>query len=268
LVSEQLINSFNRDGVVCLRGAFDQRWLELAASGIDQNLAAPGPFFRDQTPPDSPSRYVFDYWTWRDFEPFRELVLHGPAAGIAGALLRSPSVTMVMDNWFLREGGATGAAPWHHDEPYFDFQGRMLNTWIPLEAVGDDDGLEFIVGSHRWGKVFRPLHFRTHEPFEGVGDDYPELPDLDADSQAHERRQFTLEPGDCLVFDLRTLHRSTGGRRPARQTRRRYTLRYAAEGAVFQPRGPWTREISEYLVSMGQAVGGRLECPLLPRTRV
>lgn len=258
------IRAYQADGVVCLRGAFGPEWLDAARRGIDSNLAHRGPFFRDQTPEGSPSRYVFDYWTWQDIPEFRDLVLHSPAGRIAGEIMQAKSVTMIMDNWFLREAGATGSAPWHHDEPYFDFEGRMCNIWIPLEPVSREEGLEFLVGSHRWDKVFAPFHFRTHEVFDGVGDAYPPIPDIENERDKHEFRSFALEPGDCLVFDLRTLHHATAGRNALARTIRRYTLRFAAEGTRFRPRGAWTQEITDYLISLGQEVGAELDCPLLP----
>ena len=178
--------------------------------------------------------------------------------------MRAKAVTMIMDNWFLREAGATGSAPWHHDEPYFDFEGRMCNVWIPLEPVTKEEGLEFLAGSHLWGKVFAPFHFRTHEVFEGVGEDYPRIPGIEDERHLHAFRKFDLEPGDCLVFDLRTLHHAAAGGRAPAHTIRRYTLRFAAEGARFEPRGPWTREITEHLISLGQEAGCELDCPLLP----
>jgi ectoine hydroxylase-related dioxygenase (phytanoyl-CoA dioxygenase family) len=157
MIGEEEIRVFEADGVVCLRGAFEARWMEAARRGIEYNLEHPGPFFRDHTPADSEGRYVFDFWTWRDVPGLRDLVRGSPAGEIAGRLMGARSVTMIMDNWFLREAGATGSAPWHHDEPYFDFEGRMCNVWIPLEAVGANEGLEFLKGSHRWGKVFAPI---------------------------------------------------------------------------------------------------------------
>ncbi|GIT27692.1 MAG: hypothetical protein CM1200mP41_37360 [Gammaproteobacteria bacterium] len=41
----------------------------------------------------------------------------------------------------MREIGATTAAPWHHDEPYFDFTGRLCVVWLPLEAAPKSEGL-------------------------------------------------------------------------------------------------------------------------------
>ena len=265
MIGAEDIHAFEADGVVCLRRAFDARWMEAARRGIEYNLDPPGPFFRDHTPDGSEGRYVFDFWTWCDVPGLRDLVRGSPAGEIAGRLMGARSVTMIMDNWFLREAGATGSAPWHQDEPYFDFEGHMCNVWIPLEPVDADEGLEFLKGSHRWGKVFAPFHFRTHEVFEGVGPDYPAIPDIEAERDRYDFLSFTLEPGDCLVFDLRTLHRASAGARPSDKTIHRIALRFGDQDTIFRPRGPWTQEITDHLITLGQAVDGKLDCPLLPR---
>ena len=108
--------------MVCLRGMIADEWLDLARKGIDQNLQYPGRFFRDHTPADSLGRYVFEYWSWPDTPEIKKIVLHSPLAQIAGELIQAQQVNMVMDNWFMREAGASNGAPWHHDEPYFDLR--------------------------------------------------------------------------------------------------------------------------------------------------
>ncbi len=40
-VTAQDVKTFENEGVVCLRGVFDQRWLDRVAAGIDRNLAEP-----------------------------------------------------------------------------------------------------------------------------------------------------------------------------------------------------------------------------------
>ena len=141
----------------------------------------------------------------------------------------------------------------------------MCNVWMPLEPVRADDGLEFLKGSHRWGKVFAPINFRTHEIFEGVGADYPAMLAVEAERKRYEFLTFALEPGDCLVFDLRTLHHASAGARPPDKTIRRMTLLFAREDTIFKPRGPWTRETSDYLIAQGQGIGAKVGCPLLPK---
>lgn len=265
LVQEADIHAFEVDGVVCLRHVFGSRWLKFARQGIEHNLGKPALFFRDQTPAGSRGRYVFSYWTWREVPAFRDFVLNSPAGEIAGRLMRATAAVMILDQWFLREAGTSGSAPWHMDEPYLDFEGRMCNVWIPLEPVRADDGLEFLKGSHRWGEVFAPVNFRTREVFEGVGPDYPAMPDIEAERSRYDFVTFELEPGDCLVFDVRTLHHASANARPPDRTIRRMTLLFADQETIFKPRGPWTRETSDYLVAQGQAIRAKVSCSLLPR---
>ena len=256
--------AFERDGVVCLRGVIDERWLELTRAGIARNIANPGRFFRDQTPDGSPARYLFDYWNWPAVPEFRELVLESGIAGIVARLTGAPSLTLLMDNWFLREAGAANGAPWHHDETYFDFfGGRKTVLWYPLEAASRDEGLTFLAGSHRWGKVYMAQNFREHRAFDGDLAGYHEIEDFTGWQESY--LSWSLVPGDCLVFDFRTLHRATNGRDPLPRTIHRMSLRYGDGDVVFRPRGAWTVETSDYLRELGQRVDAPLDCPLLPR---
>jgi len=263
-VTPEAIAAYERDGVVCLRNAFSRQMIDLAIRGIERNLAHPGRFFRDQTPEGSPGRYLFEYWAWRDIPEFAELIQTSPAAGIAGRLMGAAAATLIMDNWFIKEAGAANGAPWHHDKPYFDFEGRMCNIWFPLEDASAEEGLSFVRGSHAWPELFKPRDFREHTPFDGDMSAYADMPDIDADAGAYEFLRWDVAACDCLVFDLKTVHGASAGRRPLANTIRRMSLRFAAEDAVFQPRGTWTEETAEHLISLGLKPGGPLDCELLP----
>jgi Phytanoyl-CoA dioxygenase (PhyH) len=267
LIDSAAHEAFDRDGVFCLRGVFDNVTLAAIADGIARDMASPGRFFRDQTPAGSPARYLFSFWAWRGNPGLEHAIFRSPAGEIAGRLMGAGSARMIMDNWFLREAGATNGAPWHHDEPYFAFAGgRMCSVWIPLEPANGEEGLTFVAGSHRWGKLFVPQHFREHVAFSGVAGTggYAEIPDIAAAPDSYPLLSWDMAPGDCLCFDLRTLHGATAGRKPLERTIRRLSLRFADEQVRFVPRGPWTEEISAFLIAQGQAVGGLLDCPLLP----
>ncbi len=259
-----IIARYRADGVVCLRGVFDQVWIDRTRAGIARNLAHPGPFFRDHTSPGSPGRYVFDLWTWRDIPEFRRLVFESPAAEIAGRLMDVDAVCLAMDNWFLREAGAVDAAPWHHDEPYFDFEGPLCVVWIPLEDVRKDEGLTFVRGSHAWGKLFVAPQFSESVPFDSTGDGYEPMPDFAAAPDSYEYLSWDMKVGDCLAFDIRAVHGATTRDRALTRTIHRMSLRFAGPDVRFRPRGAWTREISDHLIAEGQAVGGPLNSRLTP----
>ena len=259
--------AYDSDGVVCLRGAFSAEHVAAMAAGIEHDLQTPGRFFRDQTPDNSPAKYLFSFWNWQNNPPFQQVIFRSPAGEIAGSLMGAERATMIMDNWFLREAGATNGAPWHHDEPYFDFDGgRMCVIWMPLEKADREEGLTFTAGSHRWGKLFMPLYFRHRKPYDGVEADggYAVAPEIEAAPEKYRLLAWDLEPGDCLVFDLRTLHCATAGTKPRARQIRRLSLRFGNEDVRFKPRGVWTEEITQFLIDQGQKTGEKLDCPVLP----
>lgn len=255
--------SFRREGVICLRSVIDQRWLDCCREGLHQSIARPGPFFRDQTPNGSPARYVFDYWNWRNIPGFRKLVLESPLAEMIAELLQARRLYMLMDNWFMREAGATNGAPWHHDEPYFDFEGgRKCVLWFPLEPASREEGLTFLGGSHRWGRLYMPQNFREHRPFDGDLREYHPIEDFE--SYRDRYLSWEVQPGDCLVFDFRTLHRATNQTDPLPRTIHRMSLRYGDQDVIFKPRGEWTAETADYLAALGQRPDMPPDCELLP----
>lgn len=263
-IDDDVIDRFQMDGVVYLRQVFDSSWIDLTRRGIERNLRNPSPFFRDHTPDGSPGRYVFDFWSWSHIPEFKELAFNSPAGAIAGQLLRAERAVLLMDNWFMREKGATNGAPWHHDEPYFDFEGRMCILWMPMETVSREDGLTFVKGSHRWGKLFMASQFSENVPFTCAGGDYQPVPDIDSAPTDYEFLSWDMEPGDCLVFDFRTLHAATPRTKPLNHTIHRMSLRFGADDTIFRPRGPWTQEITDHLVAQGQEAGRPLDNPLTP----
>lgn len=262
LTTEQL-QRYQHDGVLCLRQMFDAEWISIAHKGIDRNIANPGNFFRDHTSQDSRGRYVFDFWNWREIPEFEQLIFSAPLGALGADLLNSSRVRLLMDNWFMREAGSTNGAPWHHDEPYFDFEGSMCIVWVPLETLSAAEGLTFIRGSHRWGKLFVAEQFSENVPFDCYGDGYHPLPDFDAERAEYDFLNWDLAPGDCLVFDFRTIHSATEQHR-SRLTTHRMTFRMGGADIVFKPRGKWTREISDHLISLGQKSGAPLDNPLTP----
>lgn len=265
LITNEVRDRYSVDGVVCLRNAITEEWIDCTRDGIARNLEQPGRFFRDQTPADSPARYVFDFWVWQQIPEFTELIKRSPIAEMVGELLGASHLNLLMDNWFMRESGATSGAPWHHDEPYFDFSGgKKCVFWYPLEPVSVSEGLTFLAGSHQWGQLFMPSHFREKTPFEGDMTGYRSIDSVEFDAPNHRFLNWEMEVGDCLIFDFRTLHAATTDT-AAPATIQRMSLRYGDQNVRFKPRGEWTIETSEYLKSLGCKPEGRVDCDLLPR---
>ena len=265
---EALRERYLADGVVHLPGAFAPRWLETLGAGIARDMAAPSARFEARTAPGSTARYCEDFWVWSEIPELEAFVRESPAAAIAAGLMKAERVNLVMDNWFLREPGATARAPWHHDVAYFDFEGTMCVLWLPLEAVAAGEGVSFVRGSHRWGRLFQRVTFRDHraagEPGTVNGLVYEPPPDVEADPDAYDIVAFDCAPGDAIVFDMRTLHGSRPGAPPA-ELQRRFTLRMAAEDGRIRRRGDWAKAERAIVEAAGYREGDAIDGDFFPR---
>ncbi len=267
-LSPKEIETFRRDGVVAARGVFEPEWLDLLGRGIARNLAEPSPRFEARTSDESPARYCEDFWVWSLFPEFERFVRESPVSSLAAQLLEAQRINLVMDNWFLREAGSRARPPWHHDIAYFDFEGRMCVLWMPLEPCGRDEGIAFVRGSHLWDRLFLRVYFKDHAvaapPGWVNGKYYEAPPDIEADPENFDLVAFDVEPGDCLIFDMRTLHGALAESVPDR-TIRRYSLRMTAEDGRIRYRGDWAKGERAIFEAAGHREGDALDSDFFPR---
>lgn len=227
-VTQQQIEDFFTDGVVCIRGAFAD-WIGPLRRSVDEIMARPRASARDHAAGRG-GKFFHDADLWRDTDAIGELAFRSPAVDIARQLFGASRLQLYGDHLLVKEPGSpTATTPWHQDEPYLRAAGPQLaSIWIALDPVTADTGaMRFVPGSHRWGKLFRPVRFATGEGFAADRFDEP-VPDIDGEPERYRIVSFDLAPGDCTVHHTRTLHCAGGNRSP--DTRRRaLVLRYAGE---------------------------------------
>ena len=253
----EVTEDFARNGVVCLRGLLDGEWIRLLRAAIDQALLAPGPG-RKSTPG---SRYIVENSLWRHNESFRRFALESPIGRAAAIVMGCREARLYNDTMFVKEPGATEPTPWHQDLPYFKLAGaNNCSVWIGLDPVTQASGaMSFALGSHRWGKMFRPINFgkdagqaSSEDAFDGFA------PDIDATPERYPTASFDLEPGDVTFHHLLTLHSATPNS-TADLRRRAHTIRFAGDGATWIDRPYSTAEFDTDLKD-----GEPLDGPLFP----
>lgn len=274
LLTEETITAFRRDGAVAIRGAFAPEWTDQIAVAIDASLAAPGPNYVNHSKTPGAPAYHEDFWSWETRPEFIDFVHRSPCAPLAAELLEAERINLVMDNWFMREAGSLSRPPFHQDLSYFDFAGRMCVLWLPLEKVSAANGVSFVKGSHLWGKHFMRVRFNDGHHMDETGEvtvngvTYEPPPDVAAAPEDFELLSWDLDLGDCIFFDMATLH---GGlaHEPQTETSRRYTLRMTAEDGVIRYRGDWAREERAMFEARGYGdgdpIGGAMFPQLWPR---
>ena len=268
-VTAQDIEAFQRYGAVPLRNVFAQEWLDAAAAGIERNLAAPSEYAESLGTEGVAGRFFSDYVNWRRIPEYREYVYGSPAAEIAARLMGSDAAIFYHEHLLIKEPGNQRRTPWHQDQPYYPVDGRqMCSVWMPLDPVPLESSLQFVKGSHAWGRAFAPRKFATARNYEVKGSnegeaagmaDYDTVPDIDRNPADYEILSWALQPGDCVVFFGMTLH-GAAGNVSLTTSRRALSTRWFGDGARFAER-PW--EISPPITG-GLQPGEPMACEDFP----
>jgi ectoine hydroxylase-related dioxygenase (phytanoyl-CoA dioxygenase family) len=188
--------------------------------------------------------------------------------------MSAKKINLVMDNWFLREGGSKSSTPFHHDISYFDMDGTMCVLWLPLQPTGKSEGVVWVKGSHLWNKIFLRVLFKDGHKVEGNectidGKKYELPPNILGNKDKYEFLQWNCELGDAVIFDMRTLHGTLSPSIP-QKTLSRYTLRVAKEDTKISYVGDWTsynyrKVMQDAGYKNGDKLGGEMFPQLWPK---
>ena len=237
-ITDELIEAYDRDGVVVVRKAVAQPWLDQLAEAIERDIATPGPHFHGYQAPDG-GRFHGNLRIWQNDAVFASFCLESNLPGIAQAFLRSGKLNLLYDQLFVKERQTSNRTRWHNDLPYWPIRGsQVLSIWVALDQTNLDSGaLEFVRGSHKWDRWFQPETFGITENIGAYerNPDYEDIPDIEAARGDYEIVSWDLDPGDVYVFHGMTVHGSPGNS-STEQRRRGYAVRFTGDDVVYDDR--------------------------------
>ncbi len=252
-VSQQDIDSYERDGAVVLRDVCNRDWIDMllpvakriAADKVDIGLL-----------PSYPGRYMA-----RVNPEFRQLAFHSPLAEAACQVMRSSEAHFFFDEMFVKAPNSAEKTIWHTDRMGWPVSGRMVpSLWMPLTPITRENSLECIAGSHTqdvryW--LFSPNARKMIKP-----DDRAPHPDGEAMRNDPDVRFLTwdMQPGDLLVVHPWTLHYSAGN--PAPDWRIAVSIRIFGDDIRWDPRPDCVNLAGVSFDEM--VVGERPQGPLCP----
>lgn len=251
------VAAFRRDGVVLLRGRFTG-WVDRLRAGVERNLRAPGPYAKLRVAQGGSGVFFNDYRNWQRIPEYEAFIRESPAAAVAAALMGAAAVRIFHEHVLVKEPGAARETPWHHDQPYYCVDGAQnCSLWLALDAVPRTRGMEFLAGSHRWGRWFRPLRFDLQPLNDAPA--FEDLPDIEAQRARHRFLAYDVAPGDAIAFHFLTLHAAAANFSTAR--RRAFSTRWVGEDARFAERGG---AVSPPFPDVALRHGAPLEGPQFP----
>jgi ectoine hydroxylase-related dioxygenase (phytanoyl-CoA dioxygenase family) len=248
--------NFERDGAVCLRGLFDNQWIDRLRSATDRSMAQKSANVREYDTNDG-GRFHANMFLWLDDPDVHDFVTESPAGAIAAALMGSDRVSFFFDHLLVKEPGTENATPWHQDLPYWPVAGhQIVSLWFAMDDVDiDSGGVRYVAGSHLWSDEFQARSFDGSTKYSDLTK--PEAPD--PDQMDVTVLTWDLAPGDVVAHHVRTLHGAPGNRVSDRR-RRGLATRWCGDGATFDPR-PFTMPLPR---DPGIAAGDPMDCEMFP----
>lgn len=239
-ITEDEVRTYEEDGVVCLRGLFDEDWVQRMHDASVAHMESGAGRVRVVDRPDETGKFystVFMSGYDPEFLAFRE---QSPAAEIGAALMRCDKARFWYDQLFIKEPNTVAPTQWHHDLPFWPFLGEhLVSIWVALTPVTtESSGLQYLKGSHKWGKFYRPI-----TPDEDPAYDDPSLEPCPNFSERADDPDLTfldwdLAPGDCICHHPLAVH-GAGPNTSATQRRIGLSIRFFGDDVQYDPR-PYT----------------------------
>jgi ectoine hydroxylase-related dioxygenase (phytanoyl-CoA dioxygenase family) len=256
-VTSEAIAQYQKDGAYCIRGAFKD-WVGFLENAVAENLSKPTPLSSQYGSSEHKGTFYGDRYMWTFSPKFAEFAFKSPAAQLAAEFMGSKKIKLFYDHLLIKEPGAEAPTPWHQDLPYWCVEGNEIcSIWLTLDRVDQSNGLlEFVRGSHRWGRQFQGQDFY----FKGsYSKDLEQIPDIDKDRSQFDIVSWEMEPGDCVIFDARAIHGAPGNSHGDRR-RRALSTRWLGDDVVYRDSPQVTKPIRD----PGLVAGAPIECDLFP----
>ena len=243
---------YSRDGAMIIRGAFDEKQMEIIEAAYQWNFENPGPLAQDLYP-NGGGRFMQCEEDSSQKPTFQAMFEKTPVVDIAAGLFGSDDVWYFVDQLFYKEGDnrPVRRTPWHQDTPYLPIDGSKIAVlWIPMHDVDAAHAMEVIRGSHRQ-TLFNGSFFSEEDDTLPLYDEkeMPRLPNIEAEREKWDIITCPVKRGDVLIFHTSTLH-GGGGTAPG-TTRRSLSLRFVGDDVIkvkrpeIQGESPVTNNVGE-----------------------
>jgi ectoine hydroxylase-related dioxygenase (phytanoyl-CoA dioxygenase family) len=244
MVHDRDVESYRRDGVLCLRSVIDSDSARrMLAESIDMMSTAAHPYSATlgastrmgdiKTVDTEPGRFFNAVYLSETNAAFKEFAMHSPLAEHAAALMKSRVARFFYDQLFIKEPGTLSPTRWHNDMPFWPLTGAdLISCWVALTpATIASSGVEYVAGSHRWNTRFQPTADHLRDDALVPAPDFSDP----ANRPGHRFLSWDMQPGDVLFHHPLTVH-GAGGNRTQAQRRVGLSVRYIGDDAQWTPR--------------------------------
>jgi len=202
-ISQEDIDTYKRDGAVCLRQVFDQDWIDMLLPLMKRMII-------DKEDlgllPHRPSNFMS-----RVIPEFRELAFNSPLGEACGRTMESKEVRFLFDQIFAKAPQSDAKTVWHNDRSGWPVTGVMIPSfWMPLTPIVKANCLEVIAGTQHQDVVYWNSTANSRQMIKRP--DTMNVPDGEAvrNNPDYTFLSWDMEPGDVLLVHPWVLHYSSG----------------------------------------------------------
>ena len=231
-LSPQEISDFRRDGFILKKQVVTGKALEdlvQTAQSIHKSRSMLDSIFKD-------SFVKLAMQIWREHEPFAELAFHSSFPSIAAELLEKPgTVRILKDGFFAFKSTNNTGCGFHVDDKYFwpaHDSVTGVNFWLALSHYDSSQGggIRLVNQSMIDAETFERCRDSIRESMATC-----QMEKLSP--SCHQKMLKSslvpdMEPGDALIWDRWTFHRSEPFASIVPEVKYRYTIRYVPEAST------------------------------------
>ena len=194
-------NQLQENGVIHVKDFYSDEEIYSIKEAISDSCLKPSPFHH--TTNSNEGSFYMDYDKCKRVNSLEKMCKYEKTTSFIKVLCETDNLWLFHDHILIKSGLAP-ATPWHHDRPYYIFDGKKnLSVWTPTNDVPSELGMIFLKGSHLTNKLYMPRSFRDGEEL-GSDNDFDIIDDEVIDS--FEKLTFDMKKGDVLVFLNNTIH--------------------------------------------------------------
>ena len=202
-ISQEDIDTYKRDGAVCLRQVFDQDWIDTLLPIMKRMLIDKEDF---GLLPHRPTNFMS-----RVIPEFRELAFNSPLGEACGRTMESKEVRFLFDQYFAKPPHSEAKTVWHNDRSGWPVTGTMIPSfWMPLTPIVKANCLEVIAGTQHQDVMYWNSTANSRQMIKRP--DTVNVPDGESvrNNPDYTFLSWDMDPGDVLLVHPWVLHYSSG----------------------------------------------------------
>ena len=234
MLNKNIVEEYQKNGVVFLKNIIDKEWIKELKIGVEKNFKNPSEYKCVYETNKDQEVFYDDYCNWSRIEEYKNFIYNSNIANISSNLMKSKKVNLFHEHVLVKEKGSKKRTPWHQDQGYYCVNGSdNVSIWIPLDRVEKNSSMEFVIGSHKWNKIFLPTKFKGFD-YEHKDQEFEKIPDIENNRNNYEIISYKCEIGDAIAFNYATIHAAYGNNSDNR--RRAFSIRFTGDNARYVKR--------------------------------